>query len=271
MVTIQNDYFSIPQICESGQCFRMEKSGEDLYELVAGKRYLEIHTSGNKTVLSCSREEFEEFWKSYFDLDSPYEEYISGIDENDLYLKQAAAFGRGIRILRQDVWEMIITFLLSQQNNIPRIRRMIRELSRRYGRQMETPEGKTYDAFPEPRSLAEVPEEELRDMKFGYRSRYLAGTARSVASGEVNLEELVKMDYPRARAELMKLPGVGGKVADCICLFGLHQLDAFPVDTHIRQVMENRYTEGFPFERYRGFAGVIQQYIFYYDLKGEQI
>ena len=270
MVTIQNEYFSIPQICDSGQCFRMEKTGDHVYELVAGNRYLKIRTEENETVLECTREEYEEFWKSYFDLESRYEDYISGIDEHDAYLKEAAAFGKGIRILRQDVWEMIITFILSQQNNIPRIKGMIRALSRRYGRKIEMPDGIIFDAFPEPQGLAEATEEELREMKFGYRSRYIVGTAKKITSGEVNLEEIAEMDYPQARNELMKLPGVGGKVADCICLFALHQLGAFPVDTHIRQVLNARYEKGFPFERYRGFAGVLQQYIFYFDLKGEK-
>ena len=102
----------------------------------------------------------------------------------------------------------------------------------------------------------------------GYRSKYVVRSARQAASGEVDLEAIKEMSYPRVREELQKLFGVGGKVADCICLFALHHLDAFPVDTHIRQVFDAQYPAGFPFERYRGFAGVLQQYIFYYDLKG---
>ena len=110
-------------------------------------------------------------------------------------------------------------------------------------------------------------EEELRELKMGYRSKYICGTARMAAEGDFDLEKLKGMAYEDARAELMRLPGIGGKVADCICLFALHQMDAFPVDTHIKKALELHYPEGFPFARYQGCAGVMQQYIFYYDLK----
>lgn len=270
MVTIDNQYFSVSQICRSGQCFRLDPAEDGFYELIAGSRFLKLKAdnggTAGKTVLYCSRKEYESFWREYFDMDTRYEEYLSGIDPEDEYLRAAGQYGSGIRILRQDVWEMIITFILSQQNNIPRIKGLIRAISREYGEKMETKEGKSYDAFPVPERLAAATEEELRALKLGYRSRYICGTARMAASGEVDLEQVKQMDYPEARAELMKLPGIGGKVADCICLFALHHMDAFPVDTHIQKVLDARYGGKFPFEKYRGCAGVMQQYIFYYDL-----
>ncbi len=273
MVTIENACFSIPQICESGQCFRLDPVSENTYELLAADRYLKIAVQRGadgreKTMLFCTQEEYIRFWKSYFDLDVPYIDYIKQIDEKDSYLKAAAEFGRGIRILRQDIWEMIITFILSQQNNIPRIKNLIRVLSERYGEERETPEGKKYYTFPSAQSLAASSEEELRNLKLGYRSRYICKTAEQVAEGKTDLQALPALTYIDARAELMKLSGIGGKVADCICLFALHQMDAFPVDTHIRQVLDAHYAGGFPFDRYKGCAGVMQQYIFYYDLKG---
>ena len=122
MVTIEGRHFSIPQICGSGQCFRLDAVSEDIYELFAGGRYLKIRAArdgdaGGKTILYCTEEEYKEFWEHYFDLDSSYSGYIGKIDGQDAYLKEAAAFGSGIRILRQDIWEMIVTFILSQQNN----------------------------------------------------------------------------------------------------------------------------------------------------------
>ena len=283
MVTIENNCFSIPQICESGQCFCLDAVSEDTYELLAGSRYLKIgirqkdlagETDGSgkadvhgETILYCTQEEYDSFWKEYFDLSVSYSDYIARIDADDDYLRSAAEFGRGIRILRQDTWEMIITFILSQQNNIPRIKGLIRTLSERYGRRKETPDKSVYYTFPEAEALSKATEQELRDLKLGYRSKYICGTAQMVADGRIDLEALRSLDYAEARAELMRLPGIGGKVADCICLFALHQMDAFPVDTHIKKVMELHYPEGFPFERYRGCAGVMQQYIFYYDLK----
>ena len=115
-------------------------------------------------------------------------------------------------------------------------------------------------------ALARVSEEELRACNLGYRSRYIVGTSNSILKKEVDLDALRDMDYTHAKSELLKLCGVGEKVADCICLFGLHHMDAFPVDTHIRKAIETHYPSGFPFERYAGYAGVMQQYIFYYDL-----
>ena len=284
MVTIENNCFSIPQICESGQCFRLDAVSEDTYELLAGSRYLKIRIRENlaeaagrdgnrkansqgETILYCTQEEYDTFWKEYFDLSVSYSDYIGQIDEQDDYLKSAAEFGSGIRILRQDTWEMIITFILSQQNNIPRIKGLIRALSERYGKKCETPEGRAYYAFPCAEELSRAAEEELRELKLGYRSKYICQTARMVAGGEINLDALKEMEYTEARTELMRLSGIGGKVADCICLFALHQMDAFPVDTHIKKVLELHYPHGFPFEKYRGCAGVMQQYIFYYDLK----
>ena len=288
MVTIENNCFSIPQICESGQCFRLDAVSEDTYELLAGSRYLKIGIRENlteaaggeenayahgepnahgETILYCTQEEYDTFWKEYFDLSVSYSDYIGQIDEQDDYLKSAAAFGGGIRILRQDTWEMIITFILSQQNNIPRIKGLIRALSERYGKKCETPEGRAYYAFPCAEELSRAAEEELRELKLGYRSKYICQTARMVAGGEIDLDALKEMEYTEARTELMRLSGIGGKVADCICLFALHQMDSFPVDTHIKKVLELHYPHGFPFEKYRGCAGVMQQYIFYYDLK----
>ena len=270
MVTIENQCFSVSQICRSGQCFRLDPAGDGSYELIAGERFLKISADGaeasGKTALYCSREEYESFWKEYFDMDTSYEKYLAGIDPEDEYLRAAAQFGSGIRILKQDVWEMIITFILSQQNNIPRIKGLIQAVSGKYGKKIETEDGRMYNAFPTPDELSSAAEEELRALKLGYRSRYICGTARMIASGEVDLEQVKKMDYLTARAELMRLPGIGGKVADCICLFALHHMDAFPVDTHIQKVLDARYGGKFPFEKYRGCAGVMQQYIFYYDL-----
>ncbi len=275
MITIEKDCFSIPQICESGQCFRLDLTAENFYELTAADRHLKMQIQremGNegepeRIIFFCTQEEYDEFWRAYFDLDTRYEDYQAAVDPADSYLRLAAWFGRGIRILRQDPWEMVITFILSQQNNIPRIKGLIRALCEKYGKKRTAPDGTVYDTFPDAQSLARASEEELRAMKLGYRSRYICGTAAMIAEGRVDLGKLRKMEYQEAREELMKLPGIGGKVADCICLFGLHQLDAFPVDTHIKKVLDGWYKGEFPFERYKGYAGIMQQYIFYYDLK----
>ena len=244
------------------------KTGK-VYELTAGDRYLKIEVAEDqkKVRFYCTQEEFEQFWKTYFDLDTCYADYLSLI-KDDEYLKKAAGFGSGIRILQQDLWEMIVTFILSQQSNIPRIKSMIQRISERYGDKKETGEGHVYYAFPRAEQLVQASEEELRALKLGYRSKYLCNTAEMVAEGTVNLEKIKEMSYDEAKKELLKLSGIGSKVADCICLFALHKLDAFPVDTHIQKVIDTVYAGKFPFEKYKGCAGVMQQYIFYYDLKG---
>lgn len=267
MVTMELENFSLEQICDSGQCFRMKKIREDTYSLIAGNQYLEITQKGTIVDFHCSDGELICFWVPYFDLDADYGEYIKRINPRDTYLCGAAEKGSGIRILRQDLWEMIVTFLISQQNNITRIRGCIERLCARYGDKRISREGMEYYGFPGPEVLALASEEELRALGLGYRARYIQETARAVAQGEVSLEKLYRMRYyGRARQELMRLCGVGEKVADCICLFALHHMDAFPVDTHIRQVLDTHYKKGFPNRRYHGIRGIMQQYIFYYEL-----
>lgn len=268
MIKKEISNFSIKQISESGQCFRQNPAGENRYSVIAGGRYVEIEQRGKETLFSCTEEDYREFWHTYFDLDRDYGKYMEIAEGEDDYLSRAARFGGGIRILNQDLWEMIISFIISQQNNIKRIKRNVEELCLRFGEKKCSAEGILYHTFPDVHALAGVSKEELRDCNLGYRSRYIYETVRSIESGEVDLEAIKRMEYAGAKKELLKLCGVGEKVADCICLFALHHLDAFPVDTHIRQVLDNYYPKGFPMKKYEGFAGIVQQYIFYYDLMG---
>lgn len=264
------DNFSLSQICRSGQCFRMEKVRDNVYCVIAGGQYLEIEQTKTEYIFHCAEEAYQNFWKDYFDIDTDYGAYIGQIDTEDTYLARAAAFGSGIRILRQDLWETIVSFLISQQNNITRIRRCISNICEKYGEKKESAEGIVYYAFPTPEALAGLSEDALMECNLGYRSKYVVRSARSVLSGEVDLNALYGMKYPEAREELLRLYGVGGKVADCICLFALHHLQAFPVDTHIQQAFAKYYPAGFPNDLYEGYQGVLQQYIFYYELFGDK-
>lgn len=271
MITKTIPNFSLAQICRSGQCFRMREAKENTYTIIAGNRYLEVLQQGEECHFECEEAEFEEFWKHYFDLENDYAAYIAQINPNDSYLVNAAAFGFGIRILKQDLWEMIVSFLISQQNNIVRIRRCIQNICEAYGEKCENARGEIYYAFPNPEALCGLPDDALKECNLGYRSKYVVRAAQSVISKEVDLEEISGMSYKRAKEELLKLFGVGEKVADCICLFALQKLQAFPVDTHIQQAMQAHYKRGFPNRRYKGFQGVMQQYIFYYELFGDKI
>lgn len=257
------------QISRSGQCFRMRQVSADTYALVARGRYLEAGQQGTQISFSCTEREFGDIWQDYFDLDTDYGKIKRAIDPEDAYLQAAAQAGSGIRVLRQELWETIVTFIISQRNNIPRIKKCVEVLCREFGGKDRDFRGDVYDLFPTPRALADASEESLRGCGLGYRAPYIKKTAYMVASGEVDLDGLAALGYGEAREKLQKLCGVGKKVADCISLFALHHIDAFPVDTHIQDMLE-RYPEGFPFERYAGFAGVLQQYAFYYELFGTE-
>ena len=283
MITITKDNFSIKQICESGQCFRLERinmPGEqsnvvkmaeaERYNLIAFGKYLEIAQEGNRLSFDCKQEEFDSLWKSYFDLEEDYGRIIASIDGEDDYLFKAASYGSGIRILRQDLWEMIVSFIVSQQNNIKRIRKCISFLCRRYGEEKAAASGKRYYDFPTAKALAGATFEDLYACNLGYRSKYVVRAAKAVDSGQMDLKAIKEMPYKKAREELMKFFVVVEKVADCICLFALHHLSAFPVDTHIKQAMERHYKRGFPNRRYQEIRGVMQQYIFYYELHGNK-
>lgn len=268
-------WMDLKQIAQSGQCFRMEEQEDGSYRIIAGERCVKLRQEeegreGCRFVFSCSEDEFQGFWKEYFDLERDYGEVQKRVDPEDLYLSRAAVFGRGIRILKQDLWEMIITFIISQQNNIPRIRRCIRLLSEKYGAARQDAGGENYFAFPTARALAGARPEDLSACNLGYRGKYILKTAQMVADGEFDLQALYRLPYEEAKKELMKLYGVGIKVAECVCLFALHHVEAFPVDTHITQMLKAHYPRGFPFSRYPGIAGILQQYIFYYELHGDK-
>ncbi|MFQ8831773.1 MAG: DNA-3-methyladenine glycosylase family protein [Ruthenibacterium lactatiformans] len=242
-------------IYESGQCFRWEPLGQDTYRIPAfGARSL----YGRQTAFSIflRRREFDALWRSYFDLDTDYAAIKARVAPRDAYLQAAVAYGWGMRILRQDLWEVIVSFIVSQNNNIPRIRKNLRDLCAMQG-----------GAFPTPVALAAAQPETLRALGLGYRAEYLCAAGAHFTQADA-LDALRAMSYPEAHTALRAVKGVGPKVADCICLFGLHHVDAFPVDTHVKQILSAHYPKGFPFRRYAGCAGILQQYMFYYDLHG---
>lgn len=269
--TVSLTHFDIEQICDSGQCFRMNRLDDHKYSVIADDKYLELKQEGDQVTFYCTKTDYETFWLNYFDLNVDYEEYIDRINPNDYYLKEAAGLGGGVRIVKQDLWEMIVSFLISQQNNIVRIRKCIDNICRKYGEPFLDFNGNIQYSFPTPKALAVLEDDDLKECNFGYRSKYVVRAAKAVCEGTINLDEIARMSHKKAKEKLRTLFGVGEKVADCICLFGLHHLDAFPVDTHIKQAMEEHYKRGFPHRRYHGIQGVLQQYIFYYELNKNKL
>ena len=258
--------FDLDQIARSGQCFRFRPLGERHYALVAGGRYLEVSQQEQTVRFDCPEDEFEAVWRLYFDLDADYGRYKNAVAKRDKYLQSAVAAAGGLRILRQELWETIVCFIISQQNNIARITKCVKNLCLLFGETCYNKSKQVYNVFPSAERLAACTADELAPIRLGYRAKYILAAARQVASGEVDLDAVRRMDYAHAKAELMRLTGVGVKVAECICLFALHHIDAFPIDTHIRQMLDAHYPKGFPLRRYKGFAGVMQQYAFYYEL-----
>ena len=212
---------------------------------------------------SCTQEEFEAFWEDYFDLKTDYASFRNAIDKDDIYLLNSAEAGKGIRILRQDPWEMLITFIISQRKNIPAIKASVEALCSRFGEEL----GFGIFAFPTPEALAWAGDEELKDCSLGYRVPYIMEAARMVASGELDLSAVSALSDDELLTALQKVYGVGPKVANCVSLFGYHRIAAFPVDVWIKRVLDEHYNGSFPLERYKGFAGVLQQYMFYYARK----
>ncbi|QNL44939.1 DNA-3-methyladenine glycosylase 2 family protein [Oscillibacter hominis] len=252
---------NLAQIADSGQCFRLLQRGPGRFRLIAAGRVLDLAQEGRRVSFHCTEEEFQTIWVPYFDLDTDYGAFLRSIPADDVFLTQAARFGEGVRILRQDPWEMLITFLISQQKQIPAIRGCVETLSRRYG----TPIGETGEyAFPSPEALASCSLEELRSCALGYRAPYLYAAARSAG----DLSQWSSLSDQDLLDHLTGLSGVGPKVANCIMLFGFHRIAAFPRDVWINRVIDRHYGGNFPLERYDGFAGVIQQYLFYYARSG---
>lgn len=262
--------FDIGMIAESGQCFRINQMDTDTYSVISLNRYTEVtqKKGENLVCFSCGEAEAVKYWLPYFDVGFPYGKIKEQIDASDEFLRAAVQFGYGIRILRQDLWEMIVSFLVSQNNNIKRIKNSIEEICRNYGEKCISGNGMEYYAFPTPEELSEASAEELHSLGLGYRDKYIAAMARrcSHTEGKAWLRELGEMSGEEALQTLMKEYGIGRKVAECICLFGLYHIDAFPMDTHIKQILSAWYPNGFPFQRYEGYAGILQQYMFYYKL-----
>ena len=259
MITINNANFDIKKIAESGQCFRMNKEGDHFVNIAKGKI---IRIYENK--LDCTKSEYNSFWIGYFDLESDYSAFLDKIPKSDKFLTDAAEFGRGIRILRQDPWEMLISFIISQRKSIPAIKTAIESLCRNYGDIISESQEDYVFAFPTVSRLANASENTLKECGLGYRVPYVLSAARMVENGDLDLEKIAKLSDTELNAELMRVCGVGKKVANCVSLFAYHRIAAFPIDVWIAKVLESKYNNDFPFELYQGFAGVIQQYMFYF-------
>lgn len=246
---------------ECGQCFRWNADENGGYVGVASGRAARVFTRGGMACIECDEEDIG-FWREYLDMDTDYVKARESVMLGE-YLTECAEYGRGIRILRQDKWEALCSFIISQCNNIPRIKSIVEKLCAMFGEAMETPWGVKY-SFPTASRVALLEEPELAPLRSGYRASYIINAARAVASGDIDLEYAATLDGNEARKYLKSLNGVGDKVANCAVLFGLHRMDAFPVDVWIKRALKENLPAGFDPATLGDYAGLAQQYMFFH-------
>lgn len=251
--------FNLPHTLDCGQAFRWEEKENGIWKGVAFNRYLELQKLPDNTVIlfNTTKENFENIWRDYFDLDRDYKAIIKAISGNEI-LNKASNFGSGIRVLNQEPWETLCSFIISQNNNIKRIKGIISRLCENFGDDM----GEFY-TFPSAENISKLSLEDLSVLRAGFRGKYILDAAKKLSSGEIRLENLKSMPIDVARNELMKINGVGPKVADCALLFSHKHIEAFPKDVWIKRAMETLFDGNLPKEALP-YAGIVQQYIFFY-------
>lgn len=271
--------FELADIFDCGQCFRWNKQEDGSYTGIFRKNVINVQKQKNTIIFKgiCDGE-IKEIVEDYFDLKRNYEEIKNKLSQIDENVKTSIEYGQGIRILNQDLWEMIISYIISANNNIPRIKGIIERLSKTYGQEIEW-NGEKYYTFPTPEELKDVTVEDYRKLGAGFRDIRLYETVHMILDKKVNLEEMQNNSNTlEVREQLLTLSGVGPKVADCILLFStLKRFEVFPIDVWVRRVMNELYIknedetkvnkkeiEKLAHAKFGNLAGIAQQYLFYW-------
>jgi len=245
---------------ECGQCFRWNADENGVYYGVASGHCAKLWQEG-EYIYICS-DASADFWSTYFDLGRDYVS-ISREFYDGGYLQQCTEYGMGIRILRQEPWEALCSFIISQCNNIKRIKGIVERLCESFGDELEF-DGRRFYSFPAPEKLMGLRAEDLSMLRCGYRAEYILTAAQAVAAGTLDLESLISTDWVSAKRALTELKGIGEKVANCVVLFGLYHMEAFPIDVWIKRALKEHFSADFRPESLGKHAGLAQQYIFYY-------
>lgn len=257
------DCFSPADTLDCGQAFRFSPLGDGRWQGIAHGRQLVLSYSGNTLILyDTPQEEFERIWRGYFDLDRDYAEILEAISGHEI-LREAGNYAKGLRLLRQDPWEALCSFIISQNNNIPRIKGIVERLCAAFGK----PAGSGF-SFPSAERLAALSVDDLAPLRSGFRAKYILDAAKKVAGGEVDLPAMASLPLEDARASLMTILGVGPKVADCALLFGSGRIECFPKDVWIKKVMAELFHGTLPACAVP-YAGIVQQYLFHYARTGD--
>ena len=276
---IENKTFELKDIFDCGQCFRWNEEDDGSYIGVVAQNVIKVWKEKGKIHFkSVGKDELKDLVQYYFDLDRDYDAIKDKLAKVDKNMEVAIQYGRGIRILNQDLWETIISFIISANNNIPRIKGIIERMSKKYGKEIIF-EGKKYYTFPNVDELSNATVEDLRKLGLGFRDIRVYETTKLIKEDKINLEKLQnEEEFKKVRETLLTLPGVGPKVADCILLFSsLKRWEAFPIDVWVRRVMNELYIhnedetkvkkeqiEKLAEEKFGNLAGIAQQYLFYW-------
>ncbi len=252
---------NLAQTLDCGQSFRWKEQSDGSFKGVAFKKSVTVRLDGTDLYIeNATKQDFESIWYNYFDFGLDYEKIRSDIAQIHPVLTKATQYASGIRILQQEPFETLCTFIISQNNNIKRIKGIVERLCQAFGEQIDENEF----AFPTVETMCLLSPENLAPLRAGFRNRYLIDASKKVASGEVDLSVCKTADYETAQKELMKIVGVGKKVADCTLLFGFHRIEAFPIDVWMKRAMEKLFP-GLTAKDFGEYAGIAQQYIFHYS------
>ncbi|MBQ8027623.1 MAG: DNA-3-methyladenine glycosylase 2 family protein [Clostridia bacterium] len=249
--------FDLGLSADCGQAFRWKQDDDGYWHGIVQGKYLKAKQTDSELIMHTSREDFDSLWKNYFDLDTDYNEICNRFS-SEPNLQKAVSCCPGIHILKQEPWEALCSFIISQNNNIPRIKGIIERLCENFGE--NTNGGFT---FPDANKLASLEPEELAPLRAGFRAKYIIDAARKVSNGEVDFEKIACSPIEFGREELQKICGVGAKVAECTLLYGFYKTDAFPIDVWVKRIMAEMYPDGFP-ECADGVKGIAQQYLFHW-------
>ena len=267
-------FFDPLKIADSGQAFRIHPIDETHVETVAFGKYLQIASLGNdEYAFSCSEDEFNEIWYEYFDLSYDYTKAVEETDKDDEFLQNSISYGYGIRILKQDVFETVISYIISQRRSIPSITTCVDRLSELCGTKIKVPKLTSpfvkplkdeYYAFPTVKQASKVKANELNNIGAGYRTAYILSAIEDFNSGKLTPEGLASLSDDELYAVLTSMFGVGVKVANCVMLFGFHRVGRFPIDVWIKRIEDKYYGGHFDAQKYPDTAGILQQFMFYY-------
>lgn len=278
MFTTHIDFFDPIKIADSGQAFRIHPIDDEHVELVAFGRYLQIASLGDgRFAFSCSQEDFNSIWYEYFDLGTDYQGAVDEIDPDDEFLNLASSFGHGIRILKQEIFETVISYIISQRRSIPSITTCVDRLCALSGKKIMVPSLEDpfvkplkdeYYAFPTPQEASALTPDELNGIGAGYRTSYILSAVHDFVSGKLVPFRMMELSDDELFEVLTSMHGVGVKVANCTMLFGFHRTGRFPVDVWIKRIEDRYYNGHFDAKRYPDTAGILQQFMFYYIRKG---